>query len=269
ATLFHLRWIAANTDLADAERGKNAAAREVAERTGEQAAASTRQATAAAGLPALREAEARAAAALQRLNLAREELEREGTRARERRPEVADRLVQLAADVERERRLADDALSALDRLAAEEKTLLQETEASQAQRAGAAERVARAEATLSASEAKADALTGTLADLTARRHAFEAAVREHGDRLERLAGESELDELAGARLADLAELANAAATAQGAVMEAEAAAVRAEAAHSAARQALDVSRGPLAEAERRAQRLDTEAKTLAKLLHVD
>ena len=45
--------------------------------------------------------------------------------------------------------------------------------------------------------------------------------------------------------------------------------MRAEAAHSAARQALDVARGPLAEAERRAQRLDTEAKTLAKLLHVD
>ena len=45
--------------------------------------------------------------------------------------------------------------------------------------------------------------------------------------------------------------------------------MRAEAAHSAARQALDVARGPLAEAERRAQRLDTEAKTLAKLLHID
>jgi chromosome segregation protein len=274
ATLFHLRWVAANADLAEAERGKNAAAREVAERTGEQAAASTRQATAAAGLPALREEEARAAAALQRLNLARQELEREETRARERMTDLDGRLAQLAADIERERRLADDALSALDRLAAEEKTLLQETEATQAQRAGAAERVARAEATLSASEAKADALTGTLADLTARRHAFEAAVREHGDRLERLAEEttaveSELDELAGARLADLAELADAAATAQAAVMEAEAAAVRAEAAHSAARQALDVARGPLAEAERRAQRLDTEAKTLAKLLHVD
>ena len=56
---------------------------------------------------------------------------------------------------------------------------------------------------------------------------------------------------------------------QAAVAEAEAIALRAEAAHSAARQALDVARGPLAEAERRAQRLDTEAKTLAKLLHVD
>jgi chromosome segregation protein len=53
------------------------------------------------------------------------------------------------------------------------------------------------------------------------------------------------------------------------VAEAEAAALRAETAHSAARQALDVARGPLAEAERRAQRLDTESKTLAKLLHID
>src|SRR5262249_32088510 len=58
-------------------------------------------------------------------------------------------------------------------------------------------------------------------------------------------------------------------TAQAATTDAEAAAVRAEAAHSAARQALEVTRGPLAEAERRAQRLDTEARTLAKLLHVD
>ena len=45
--------------------------------------------------------------------------------------------------------------------------------------------------------------------------------------------------------------------------------MRAEAGHSAARQALDVARHPLAEAERRAQRLETEAKTLAKVLHVD
>ena len=57
--------------------------------------------------------------------------------------------------------------------------------------------------------------------------------------------------------------------AQAAVADAEAAALRAEVTHSAARQALDMARKPLAEAERRAQRLDTEAKTLAKLLHVE
>ena len=45
--------------------------------------------------------------------------------------------------------------------------------------------------------------------------------------------------------------------------------MRAEAAQSGARQALDVARQPLAEAERSAHRLDTEAKTLAELLHVE
>src|SRR5215813_7626479 len=44
ATLFHLRWMAANAELAEAEQAKNAAVRLVAERTGEQAEASTRQA---------------------------------------------------------------------------------------------------------------------------------------------------------------------------------------------------------------------------------
>ena len=67
----------------------------VAERTGEQAAASTRQANAAAGLPALREAEARAAAALQRLVIARETLDREEARARDRMAELDLRLTQL------------------------------------------------------------------------------------------------------------------------------------------------------------------------------
>jgi chromosome segregation protein len=67
----------------------------------------------------------------------------------------------------------------------------------------------------------------------------------------------------------VAALAQAVEQAEAAVAEGEAAALRAEAGHSAARQALDVARKPLAEAERRAQRLDTEAKTLARLLHVD
>ena len=68
---------------------------------------------------------------------------------------------------------------------------------------------------------------------------------------------------------DLAALLQAGETAQQAVAEGEAAALRAEAAHSAARQALDVERKPLAEAERRAGRLETEARTLRKVLHVD
>ena len=274
ATLFHLRWVAANAELAEAEHAKDSAVRMVAERTGEQAEASTRQAHAAADLPAMREAEAKAAAALQRLTAARETLEREETRAKDRMAELDRRLVQLDADIERERRLAADAETALARLAGEEDTLQRETSANEAQRAGVDQRVAEADAVLATSEKAADELTGTLADLAARRHALEQAAREHGDRIGRLADEiaavaAELAQIEGAQRADLATLTSAAETSEAAVAEAEAAALRAEAAHSAGRQALDVARGPLAEAERRAQRLDTEAKTLAKLLHID
>src|SRR6188472_3537552 len=59
ATLFHLRFVNANTEVADAERARNVAVRMVAERTGAQAEASTLQANTAAALPALRDAEAK------------------------------------------------------------------------------------------------------------------------------------------------------------------------------------------------------------------
>src|SRR6202451_357151 len=71
ALLFHLRWIAAQIEVAETQRGKDEAVRVVAARTGEHAQASPKQAQVAAGLPALREAEAKAAAALQRLIVAR------------------------------------------------------------------------------------------------------------------------------------------------------------------------------------------------------
>src|SRR5665647_1368669 len=64
ATLYHLRWTAASSELAAAEHAKDECVREVAARTGAQAEASTRQANTSATLPPLREAEARAGAAL-------------------------------------------------------------------------------------------------------------------------------------------------------------------------------------------------------------
>src|SRR5262247_3613698 len=130
ATLFHLRWVAANTEHHEADQVKDQAVRLVAERTGAQAEASTRQANAAAGLPALREAEARAAAALQRLMIARETLEQEEARAKSRMAELDQRLIQLTGDAEREQRLAADAESALSRLAIEEASLQAEMQAS-------------------------------------------------------------------------------------------------------------------------------------------
>ena len=58
-------------------------------------------------------------------------------------------------------------------------------------------------------------------------------------------------------------------SAQAALGEAESAARAAEAAHSRARDEIDAARAPLAAAERRVQRLETEAKTIGKLLAVE
>ena len=276
ATLFHLRWVRANAEVTEAERAKDVAVRVVAERTGHQAEAARLQAIAAASLPSLRDAEAKAAAALQRLLIARETLDREEARANERIAELDRRLVQLGEDVKRETRLAADAETALVRLGEEEATLRMEIDSTSDRQADVAERVAVAESALGGSEKTFGELTAALADLSARKNQLERAVREHSERLMRLEGqvadvEGELTSIATENdgRADLDTLAGAVEAAQVAVAEAEAATIRAEAGHSATRQALDAARGPLAEAERRASRLETEAKTLRKVLDVD
>jgi chromosome segregation protein len=276
ATLFHLRHVAAFKEVGDAEQAKDESVREVAARTLAQAEAAKAQAIAAAALPAMRDAEARAAAALQRLVIARETLDREEARAKERMAELDRRLVQLADDITREHRMSADADAALAKLAAERETLEEEAAATAERRASVDERVAEADSALAATEKTFGELTAALADLTAKKNQLTAATRSHEDRRRKLESEhasvtAELEKLIAdaAAQVDIDGLSAAVAEAQAAVAEAEALTVRAEAAQSGARQALDVARQPLAEAERRTNRLETEAKTIAKLLQVD
>src|SRR6476620_5801684 len=92
ATLYHMRWIEAHADVNDAAHTHDLTVREMAERTREQAEAARIQAIRASELPALRDAEARAAAGLQRLTNARELRDREEERAKERVAELERRL---------------------------------------------------------------------------------------------------------------------------------------------------------------------------------
>src|SRR6266403_259936 len=276
AALYHLRHVNATAEVANAEHAKDVSIRVVAERTGAQAEASTRQAVAAAALPALREAEAREAAALQRLVIARETLDREEARAKERMAELDRRIVQLQDDIAREQKLAADAEGVIGRLQAEQEVLEREAAATAQRRGGVEERANAADALVAATEKTFDQITTSLADLTARRNELENAARNHSERRARIetelasvTAEFERIEAEAANKVDLAGLAAVVTAAQQAITEAEGATLRAEAAHSGARQALDVARQPLVEAERRAQRLETEAKTLAKVLHVD
>ncbi len=273
ALLLHLRWTAAQTEVADAEHTKDEAVRIVAARIGAQTVATTRQADVAAGLPALREAEAKAAAALQRLLLARDGLEREEARAKERLGELDRRLEQFAADLERERTLAADAANALGRLETEEKHLRAEAQAGAERLTRVNSRLADADETLAASEKSFGDLTSALADLTARRNQLETALRDHEQRAARL--EAELANIDAGLVAtdsgrpDLSALAAALATAQTALAAAETAARKTEVHHNTARETIDAARVPLDTAERRVQRLETEAKTIGKLLAVE
>jgi chromosome segregation protein len=275
ATLFHLRWVAANAEAAEASHAKDMAVRHVADAIGAQAEASRQQANAAADLPPLRDDEARAGAALQRLVIAREQLDHEEARVNERIAELDRRLVQLAQDVEREQRQQADAETALARLATEEAGLTQDGAGVAQRETDVAARVSAAEGALGAAEKEFTELTGALADLTARRNQLERAISEHSVRLMRVEGqigevERELDlDKPENGAPDIAALSGAVETAQAAVAQAEAAALRAEAAHSAARQGLDVARAPSTEAERRVNRLEAEAKALAKLIDVE
>jgi chromosome segregation protein len=273
ALLFHLRWIAAGAEVTETQRGKDEAARIVAARTGDQARASTLQAQVAAGLPGLREAEAAAAAALQRLLIARETLEREETRARERIGELDRRIEQFSADLQREQALAADAQAALQRLATEDTALRSVALETDTRLGGVNKRVEAADSALAGSEKSFAELTGALADLAARRNQLEGALREHAQRAERL--QAELINIDAGLVAsdsgapDVAALAAALAGAQSALAQAEKAARDAEVAHAKARENIDAARSPLTGAEKTVQRLETEAKTIGKLLAVE
>src|SRR6516165_2215909 len=281
ALLFHLRWTAARTEVEETRRGKDEAVRVVAARLSEQTLASTQQTQVAAALPALRDAEAKAAAGLQRLLIAREPLERGEARAKERIAELDRRIEQFAADLVRERSLAADAEAALARLAGEKQTLGELARETGARLNGVNSRLASAESALAGSEKSFADLTGALADLTARRNQLEAALREHDQRAARL--DTELAEIdaslaaSGSGAPDLSAFTGTLASAKSGarsdgksvLAEAESVAQDAEAKHRRAREEVDAARGPLAAAEKTVQRLETETKTIGKLLAIE
>jgi chromosome segregation protein len=271
ATLYHLRWTSANTEVAEAERAKDLCVRTVADRVGAEVEASKRQALAAASLPELREAEARAGAALHRLNLALQDLDREEKRAKDRIVELDLRLVQFAADTEREQRLAADAEQAIARVSSEEETIRTGARESAGRRSGVDAKVAEAAAALGATEKIFTDLTTELADLAAQRNRFENSIREQSERFSRISSEIEAieRELATLHTGGVGPLTAAMEGAQAALTEAEAAAVAAEAAHNVARGEMETARATLAESEKRVQRLETEAKTLSKMLSLE
>jgi chromosome segregation protein len=269
-----LRWREAEAAVAEAERILDLAVRAVAEHTRASGEAGRARTDAAERVAPLRDAEAATAAALQRLIAARTDLEREEARAKARTEELERRLAQLAQDIERERALAGDAHEVLTRLTREEDSLSSDANSTEQGEAAARARLAAAEAALTRSEQAFSEATAALADLTARRSQIDRTIEESGERIARLEREiaaidQEAKSLQDAAESDLAQLGAESAAAHYALTAADQHTLRSEAARSAAVQALDAARRPLTQAESQLHRLETEARTLAKVLDVE
>ncbi|MDG4893829.1 chromosome segregation protein SMC [Mesorhizobium sp. WSM4976] len=274
ATLLHLRWTLAKTQEGEARSALAVATTLVGGRAAAQMAAAREQGIAAHRLPDLRDAEAAAAAAFQRLSIAKTQIEEEAGRIRARQTELERRLQQLDADIAREERMVRDNADILERLRAEEAELNSDN-------AGAAEREAttratfeQAGATLSQSEARLAALTAERAEAAASRHQIERSLRETAERRDRFARQlAEVDrELSDivARISGLPDPTEKRLLVEDALArleESEAAAIAAEQAVAEARAAESAARPPLQDARAELARIETEARTLAKILN--
>ncbi len=238
-----------------------------------QAETAKTQAVAAEALPRLREAETIAAATLQTLLVARETLQSDEERARQRLSELERRLLEMQRDLERETLLVADADRAIATLDAEETTLTSELEAAKAASLEAIAKLGEHEAALRIAEGALTKAQSELTDWMTRQTAIDATIRAENDRLGRQKADLaktalELDAVRATIDNDLeirmitAEYDEAAAH----LAQTEISAETARQSLVQAREAESAARRPLDDAERQAQRLETEIRTLIKLL---
>ena len=262
--------------LRDAEGALTQATTILAEAGGAQAEAAKTEAIAADALPGLREKAAACGAALQRMRLLAEELDREEGRLRARREDLAGRREQIAADMQHESESAAESETARAALDAEAASL----RAGEADSAGRIEEAARlavvAAAAVTELETAFNEAAGTLASARTEQAAKDRALRDSVTRLDRLKSEREAIGAQRARLEAehgqdqaLGDAAAAVAAAEAALAAGEAEAQAAEAALGPARDAEQRARGPKEEAERRLGTLRSEAETLGRLLDLD
>jgi chromosome segregation protein len=274
ALMFDARWHAAEAESAAAAGALREAERDVAAAT-ERALFEERRREAAEGkVPPLRQAEAAASVAVQRITHARESLEQELARAVAARAEAERRLSQISADLDRETSHLADGDAALARLADERRVLDHAQHSDEAAIKAATARLDEAGAQLGVAENGLLQMTEACATGEARRAALERERRDLNDRRTRL----------DTRLADARKQREALAGAQvpaGALAEQEAAVAalaaeietrRADAAahteaiprlQAAEAEAVDAAR----EAERVLARLKAESDALASFVN--
>ena len=270
AAVLALKLAAAERELAEASERLKEAEAGVADLTRLVGLATTAQAEAATALPPLRNDEAAAAAALQRLRVAHDALTAEAERVAQAQQEAETRLQQTEQDLARERGRKSDAEAATAELDSQRARLEQERVGEEDRAAAAAEARDTAQAETHAAETEHDRLTRQIADDEALRDSVGREIAELQERLRRLAARRE--EIAGqqrqieselAGLPALVEVEAALDAARGAFDEARQQGQQAiDAAREAERYESDAARQAVAKAE--AERIDLERARAAE-----
>ncbi|MEO8757279.1 MAG: chromosome segregation SMC family protein, partial [Devosia sp.] len=274
ATLFHIRWISARAAEAETEAEQGRLINNLAEAQHVELEAQKIVFMADQAVQPLRDSEAAAGAALQRLTILAEQLAEEARRAEARRQELAERIRQTESDDSRERALLNESDEAL-KAAAEEKARL-EAEAAGEEAASAAAKIAAeaAQQAVRAAEAEARIAADLEAQVKARRAQAKRGAEDAVTRIVRLKQQI-ADVLRDAEgVSQQLESDDGVTAKRGALeavqtlsAEAEAAAVAAEDATRQAQAALDAARPKLQETEMALNRLEAEAQTLSKILN--
>ncbi len=273
ATMFHILWKQAGEQLAAAEEKLRTIDSQVGELTGHAAHAAKQQAERAEVIPALRQAEAEAAAELHRLTVAREGLEEEERRIRDATEQTAARLEQVNADSERERTIASDATAAIERLNNERTEIDAARDGEVEARETAASDLAEANQAVEKIEAAVTALTEKVAGIEARRDSLARRITELTQRRDRLQARAE--EIDAQKLAleadspDAGELNEAEAALghhQGNLMDRRDALAKAETGRAEAEDMARTAVTGLHEAQAKVTELQAEERALEKVL---
>ena len=224
-------------------------------------------------LPALREQETIRAAVLQRVGLERNNLDEEERRVEARRKELDQLLAQASADLTREQDTLGDTDGVIARLVEEDTSLKAAMGDDGELRSAAALALQSAASALAEAQEAADQAGARLSELNARRGALSRSIDEQKQRLAKL--ERDEADINAKRQAFLGQmntagdgpiLTAAVETAVGVVASCEAAANEAEVAVRLARMVETETRQVHDEARRKAERLQTEVRTLTNLL---
>ena len=274
AALYHVRWVASRFAEKETEAAQGRLISQLADANSLELKARALHEAKDAALRPLREADAAAAALVQRLTIAREQLEEEMRRADRTRADLRDRQTQIATDLERETALVAESDAAAAALEEEAGELRQAAVGEQDASARARQEAESARLHLAEAEQAAQDAAAFLAQIRAARTQAQRAVAEAEARVTRLARQR--DEIA--RDAEAVERSLAADetvaqrravhdAAQARAMDAERGTEAAERAVATAREANEAARPLLAETEARLNRIESEAETLSRVLN--